>query len=145
MRARLVGVPALLLALAAVAEANVAPSDPWCARNATGTGCGFASLAPCTMTAPAERGRCADNAMHRRKADQPLIAQEESTPAPPDAPDRKQSAMPQATRQQKMKTCEFGAKDQKLTGAPRKTFMAKCLASDDAPAPKTNAKPKKQP
>jgi hypothetical protein len=74
-----------------------------------------------------------------------LIAQEESKPAPPDAPDRKQSAMPQATKQQKMKTCEFGAKDQKLTGATRKTFMAKCLASDDAPASKPSAKPKKQP
>jgi psiF repeat len=143
MRALAVGVPALLLALMVGAKANVAQSDPWCARSATG--CGFASSEQCTMTATAESGRCEKNAIRKPRADQPLIAQQESAPAPPEAPDRKQSAMPQATRQQKMQTCEFGAKDQKLAGAPRKTFMAKCLASDDAPVRKTSAKPKKQP
>ena len=44
--------------------------------------------------------------------------------------------------QEKMKTCEFGADDQKLTGAARKSFMSKCMASDDKPAAK---KPKPQP
>ncbi len=38
------------------------------------------------------------------------------------------------TPQEKMKTCEFGAEDQKLTGAARKTFMSKCMASEDKPA-----------
>src|ERR1700704_817264 len=37
------------------------------------------------------------------------------------------------TAQEKMKTCEFGAEDQKLTGAARKTFMSKCMANGDAP------------
>ena len=97
------------------------------------------------MTARAEGGRCEKNSMYKPSADAPMVAQEESPPAPPAASDRKPSAMPQATRQQKMQTCEFGAKDQKLAGAARKTFMAKCLASDDAPARKTSAKPKKQP
>jgi hypothetical protein len=142
MHARAVAVPALLLALVVAAEANVAPSDPSCARNVTGTGCGFATLQPCTVTAPAEGERCEKRSMRKPSADQPLVAQQESAPPPPPAPDRKQSTMPQATRQQKMQTCEFGANDQKLAGPARKTFMAKCLASDDAPARKTSAKPK---
>jgi hypothetical protein len=50
------------------------------------------------------------------------------------------------TPQEKMKTCEFGADDQKLTGAARRSFMSKCMARDDAPAAKTAAKkPKPQP
>lgn len=50
------------------------------------------------------------------------------------------------TAQEKMKTCEFGADDQKLTGAARKSFMSKCMAAGDAPGPKTAAKkPKSQP
>jgi hypothetical protein len=47
-----------------------------------------------------------------------------------------------ATPAQKKETCEFGANDQKLTGAKRKTFMAKCMSNKDSsrgkpvPAPK---------
>jgi hypothetical protein len=44
------------------------------------------------------------------------------------------------TKQEKMKTCEFGADDQKLTGAARKTFITKCMANEDAPAKKTSKK-----
>jgi hypothetical protein len=33
----------------------------------------------------------------------------------------------------KLDTCNFGADDQKLTGAARKSFMAKCLSNKDAP------------
>jgi psiF repeat-containing protein len=51
------------------------------------------------------------------------------------------------TKEQKMETCKFGADDQKLEGAKRKTFMANCMANRDdkrpakpmgaaAPAPK---------
>jgi hypothetical protein len=138
MRALTVGVPAFLLALVVGAEANVAQSVPWCERS--GIGCGLDSLEPC-----ADVGHCGKKAMRKPGADQSMIAQQESTPPPPEAPDRQQSTMPQATRQQKMETCEFGAKDQKLTGAARKTFMAKCLASDDVPARKPSAKPKTQP
>ncbi len=43
-------------------------------------------------------------------------------------------------KQAKKSTCEFGADDQKLKGAERKKFMAKCMAKDDAPVKK--AKPK---
>ena len=32
-----------------------------------------------------------------------------------------------------METCKFGADDQKLTGAARKSFMAKCMSNKDAP------------
>jgi hypothetical protein len=33
----------------------------------------------------------------------------------------------------KLDTCNFGADDQKLTGAARKSFMAKCMSNKDAP------------
>ena len=36
-----------------------------------------------------------------------------------------------ATKEQKMETCKFGADDQKLEGAKRKTFMAKCMSNRD--------------
>jgi len=48
------------------------------------------------------------------------------------------------TPQEKMKTCEFGAEDQKLTGAARKSFISKCMAQGDAPGPKTASKKPKQ-
>ena len=38
-----------------------------------------------------------------------------------------------ATSQEKQETCNFGADDQKLTGAKRKTFMAKCMSNKDSP------------
>ena len=34
------------------------------------------------------------------------------------------------TAQEKMATCKFGADDQKLTGAARKTFMTRCMADE---------------
>ena len=44
------------------------------------------------------------------------------------------------TMAQKMETCKFGAEDQKLEGAKRKAFMAKCMSNKDeargAPADK---------
>jgi hypothetical protein len=36
-----------------------------------------------------------------------------------------------ATKAQKAETCKFGADDQKLTGAKRKTFLANCMANRD--------------
>jgi hypothetical protein len=38
-----------------------------------------------------------------------------------------------ATNEQKMETCTFGADEQKLTGAARKNFMAKCMSNKDSP------------
>jgi hypothetical protein len=38
-----------------------------------------------------------------------------------------------ATNQQKAETCKFGADEQKLTGAARKSFMAKCMSNKDSP------------
>jgi opacity protein-like surface antigen len=37
------------------------------------------------------------------------------------------------SRQQKLETCSFGADSQKLTGAKRKSFMAKCMSDKDSP------------
>jgi len=37
------------------------------------------------------------------------------------------------TSKQKMETCKFGADNQKLTGAARKSFMAKCMSDQDSP------------
>lgn len=48
-----------------------------------------------------------------------------------------------AAAQEKKGICEFGANDQKLTGAKRKQFMSKCMARDDA-APKARKKKKKE-
>jgi hypothetical protein len=39
------------------------------------------------------------------------------------------------TAAQKMETCKFGADDQKLAGAKRKTFMANCMANRDDKRP----------
>lgn len=35
------------------------------------------------------------------------------------------------TAKQKMATCKFGADDQKLQGAARKSFLKKCMADTD--------------
>ncbi len=35
------------------------------------------------------------------------------------------------TAKQKMETCKFGADDQKLEGAKRNTFIAKCMSNKD--------------
>ena len=48
------------------------------------------------------------------------------------------------TKEQKMETCKFGADDQKLEGAKRKSFMANCMANRDdkrPPAPAPASKP----
>jgi hypothetical protein len=46
------------------------------------------------------------------------------------------------TAKEKMETCKFGADDQNLQGASRKSFMTKCMAKADAPEKKPAAKPK---
>jgi hypothetical protein len=45
-------------------------------------------------------------------------------------------------KQTKKSTCEFGADDQKLKGAERKKFLAKCMANEDAGDKKSKPKPK---
>ena len=45
--------------------------------------------------------------------------------------------------QEKMATCNFGADDQKLKGAKRKSFMTKCMADADAPVKPANPQKKK--
>ncbi|MDQ2953346.1 MAG: PsiF family protein [Pseudomonadota bacterium] len=45
--------------------------------------------------------------------------------------------------QEKMTTCNFGADDQKLKGAKRKSFMTKCMADADAQAKPANPQKKK--
>ncbi len=37
------------------------------------------------------------------------------------------------TAQQKMATCKFGADNQKLQGAARKSFMARCMSNRNDP------------
>jgi hypothetical protein len=37
------------------------------------------------------------------------------------------------TPKEKMETCTFGADDQKLKGAARKSFMTKCMSNANAP------------
>jgi len=38
-----------------------------------------------------------------------------------------------ATSKEKIETCTFGADEQKLTGAKRKAFMARCTSNADSP------------
>jgi len=45
------------------------------------------------------------------------------------------------TAKQKMETCKFGADDQKLKGAKRKTFIARCMAEEKSPPAPPAAKP----
>lgn len=48
-----------------------------------------------------------------------------------------------ATKEQKMETCKFGADDQKLAGAKRKSFIANCMANRNdkrGPVPKKPAR-----
>jgi entry exclusion lipoprotein TrbK len=52
------------------------------------------------------------------------------------------TAAAQATPEQKKETCEFGANDKKLTGAARKSFMAKCMSNKDSPRGKPVPAPK---
>ncbi|HET7848032.1 MAG TPA: PsiF family protein [Pseudolabrys sp.] len=43
----------------------------------------------------------------------------------------------------KLATCQFGAKEQKLTGAKRAAYMKRCMANEDSPrgpAPKPTPK-----
>ena len=47
-----------------------------------------------------------------------------------------------ATPQEKLDTCNFGADEKKLTGAARKSFLAKCMSDTDSPRGKPAAKPK---
>jgi hypothetical protein len=47
-----------------------------------------------------------------------------------------------ATTEQKMETCKFGADDKRLTGAARKSFMAKCMSNKDSPRGKPVPAPK---
>lgn len=46
--------------------------------------------------------------------------------------------------QDKKGTCEFGADDQRLKGAERKKFLARCMAKEDAPKKKAKPKVKKK-
>jgi len=47
------------------------------------------------------------------------------------------------TAKQKMDTCKFGADDQKLAGAARKSFISKCMAPE-GPARRAKPAPKPQ-
>lgn len=49
-----------------------------------------------------------------------------------------------ATAKQKQETCKFGADEQKLTGAARKSFMSKCLSNKDSPRGPAIQPPKTQ-
>lgn len=46
--------------------------------------------------------------------------------------------------QDKKGTCEFGADDQRLKGAERKKFLARCMANEDGPKKKAKPKVKKK-
>ena len=45
------------------------------------------------------------------------------------------------TPAEKMETCKFGADADKLTGAKRKRFLSRCMASGDGPAKAAKKQP----
>ncbi len=49
------------------------------------------------------------------------------------------------TKVQKMETCTFGANDQKLAGAKRKAFIAKCMANRNDKRGSATKMPAKKP
>jgi len=49
-----------------------------------------------------------------------------------------------ATPQEKLETCNFGADEKKLTGAARKSYIARCTADRDSPRGKPAAPKAKQ-
>ena len=49
------------------------------------------------------------------------------------------------TKAQKTETCNFGADDQKLTGAKRKAFIAKCMSNKNDQRGPATATPAKKP
>jgi hypothetical protein len=49
------------------------------------------------------------------------------------------------TKAQKMETCKFGADDQKLKGAKRNAFIAKCMSSKNDQRGTGTATPAKKP
>ena len=44
------------------------------------------------------------------------------------------------TKSPKQETCEFGAKQQKLSGAKRSAYMKRCMANEDSPRGTTKGK-----
>ena len=96
---------------------------PWCAHYADGTGsssCGFDTREQCEMSVRGTGGICSANPWYQE---------------PPAAGPPPQSSQPiyMLTAQDKMKTCQFGADDQKLAGTARKKFISRCMANIDEP------------
>jgi hypothetical protein len=136
----------LLAALAAISVTNSttakAQEFPWCAHyvdDGGSTNCGFYSQEQCEMTIRGMGGFCTANSLYHAPAAAPVAAPEAAAPLAASAPrNRKVVAL---TAKEKMKTCQFGADDQKLAGAARTKFISRCMTNRDdprgpAPAPK---------
>lgn len=140
----------LLAELTASAAMNSMPANaetqfPWCAHffdGAGATNCGFDSKEQCDMNVSGTGGTCDKNLLYPGPAAVPVgnpAVSPVAAPAVTPAPALRRIAALSA--KEKMKTCEFGANDQKLTGTPRKKFISRCMTNHDdprgpAPAPK---------
>jgi hypothetical protein len=99
---------------------------PWCAHYADETGssnCGFDTREQCEATVRGTGGICSENPWYKPE------------PAAVPAPQPSQPSRPiyMLTARDKMKTCQFGADDQKLAGVARKKFISRCMANIDEP------------
>jgi hypothetical protein len=106
---------------------------PWCAHFFDGTGassCGFDSQEQCEMTVRGNGGTCDKNPLYRGPAAAPASAAPVARMAAPTPQSHRVAAL--STRE-KMKTCQFGADDQKLTGEGRKKFISRCMTNKDDP------------
>jgi hypothetical protein len=139
-------VAALLAGLAAIVMTQPTPAKaetqyPWCAHFSDGSGvtsCGFDSSEQCEINVRGMGGYCDKNLTYQAPVAAPIGVPAAPPSAAPMPQGRKVAAL---TAKEKMKTCQFGADDQKLAGAARTKFISRCMTNKDdprgpAPAPK---------
>jgi hypothetical protein len=106
---------------------------PWCAHFFDGTGasnCGFDSQEQCEMTVRGNGGTCDKNLSYRGPPAAPVDTPAATPVAAPTPPSPKLVAL---NAKEKLKTCQFGADDQKLAGTARKNFISRCMANRNDP------------
>jgi hypothetical protein len=121
-------------------EAKSEIQFPWCAYyfdDTGGSNCGFDSQEQCQMTIRGTGGTCDRNAQYQA----PVVPAAETPAVVPAAASVAPKGRPVAalTAKEKMKTCQFGADDQKLTGTARKTFISRCMSNRNDPRGSTPA------
>jgi hypothetical protein len=139
MRATALAVAALAaIVMIGSGSAKADTEYPWCAHLFDGTGssnCGFDSKQQCEMTVRGNGGSCDPNPLYLAPAAEPAAAVAAPVAAPPPSRQRRPAGhqVSALSAKDKMKTCQFGADDQKLVGTARKTFISRCMTNRNDP------------